>query len=357
MNRRVGTFLPGIISSLAWAVIVSSMYSGDWFADSRLYLLDRLFVARENLDRSPLPHPDVFIVGVDEQTVEYMREELGEGADNRHVIRTTLVRLLEKLDRARAGTVAIDFLLDHPLKKIDEEIVKILSRENNCLNVVFGCHRTIHEQKFPVEALQQWAAIGNVLLVADSDGRYRRFGYMEDHGNEADRLKTTLEERVILPFAVQACRVHTGEADQYGSRLDSPFRIVTAGGAFVSVELGGDISVPMEPLIDFTGPARTFQRRGQKLSALDVIGPDSDDGNLSELLGGKLIMIGPDFRHADRFAVSIPVPEDDDSYDRIAEKYRKEIDNSRLRGRDVQLDFSDAMGGVEIHANIASQIL
>ncbi len=359
--------LPGIISSFLWATAAACVYRSGLLDEARLYWLDALFTAREKAGASPAPHPDVVIVGVDEKTLDAIREERGAAADDRLVTRTIIARLLAALGKAGSRTVAVDFLLDRPVdEKTDGDIEAVLSGNHpdvpGGLDAVLGCHVTLAEEKIPIPRFQRWAAMGNLLMTADPDGKYRTAlpGYIVDPaditGDESLRELYTLEERAILPFATQACRVHAGAPDgETGSRLGAPCRIVSVDGAVKAVAVDGAFRVPAEILIDFAGPARTFEITGQFHSAIDVMRNAVDPA----LLRDKLVIIGPALRFDDRFAVGLTRSGDTEAYRRFVERrHGDRLDTIRSRhGRKVDLQRGSSMSGSEIHANVMSQIL
>jgi len=250
-----------------------------------------------------------------------------------------------KLARGRAKTVGVDFILNVPLAALDGPLAEALGGSDRLgtegVDAVLGCHVTVAEEKRPIPALRQWAAQGNLILQPDPDGKFRR----ARPGLVAGDADTPI-------FAFQLCRVFAGTPDETGSALGTAW--IWHDDTDGSVEVAGRFRVPAEVLIDLSGPAQFFEMLGRQFSALDVL-----DGKVPpETFRGKLVLIGPALRNADRFSVSVNPAGGDAEYRRFFERrYGVETDALAEEGVRVEVLRNWGMSGVEIHANLASQIL
>ena len=350
---------PGIISAILWAAVGVVLWHGNWLNLARLLWVDQLFATRQALKASPKPHDDLLIIGIDEETRAWARSKLGANAEDRYVLRHLLARLLTLLSQAGAKTAAVDYMLDVPVRDdVDDALASAISGQPSSpasrgassspaaapsahgsrgIDTVLGCLVTVRERKRPIEKFRKWTAEGNLIILSDVDGKFRRAlpGYL-------------LEDASLPIFAVQACRVFVGRSDEAGSSLQTPWVRHRDG----SVEVPGRFRVPADMMIDFVGPAQTFEVLGRQFSAMEVLEGRVDPARFA----GKLVLIGPALRHDDRFTVSVNPSGDDEDYRQFI---RQRYASNRLApfGREVQMQRSGSMSGIEIHANIASQIL
>lgn len=345
------TLLASLISAVVWSCVALALQSCGSLEGLRLFWTDQLFAGRHGLGMSPAPHPDVIIVGIDDRTIQQMRQQQPSGTDQRVIIRRTIAGLLNRLSKAGAKAAAVDFLLDVPLgQPADGEILDALTGRNGPrpVETVLASFLTLRETKRPFADLLGWADEGNVILQADPDGKFRRLR-PEIVVTQGDGLEGGA---VLVPlFSFQAARLQAGSRDnESGSSRATPWiwNQQTDG----SLKAQGLPPVPAEMLVDFVGPAQTFEMLGRQFSADDVL-----DGKVGdESLSGKLVLIGPALRSADRFSVSVGAA-GQQAYRRFLEKkYARQL-GAATSLAEADLLSSGAMSGVEIHANAASQIL
>ncbi len=357
----------GLLLSALWAAAGIALWHSPSLQRARLFWLDQLFAARHALNASPQPHAAVVIVGIDDRSRKQMRSRLA-GADassdrpldDRTVLRHVLAQLLTRLTKARARTVAVDYLMDVPSSaEADQAVVAALGGgdRGGGIDAVLASLLTLRERKRPIDALRQWGVEGNVAILSDADGKFRRCftGYVVREtpkglapARGGEDLNAEGADAIPL-FAVQACRVFCGQADEAGSRLGTPW---TRYRPDQTIEMRGCPPVPPSVLIDFVGPAQTFETLGRQFSAIDVI-----DGKAPlEKLRDKLVMVGPALRFQDRFTVSLnPTPDDAEYRRHLVRVYGQEVESLLAQGAEIKR--SQAMAGIEIHANLASQIL
>ncbi len=338
----------GLASAAVWTVVGVGLGRSDMLAGARLFWTDQLFAARQHLDAEPPPHPDVLIVGIDEPTRRQLRQQIGGHRDDRYLNRYAIGQSLLALNRAGARVVAVDYFLDRPIApEVDVPVLQAMAGDERLgidgMDVVLASLLTVRETKRPDPQFRDWAAEGNVALVPDADGKFRR----------VQPGLVSLDGQVPI-FAFQACRVYVGEPDEYGSRLGTQWRWHDGVGEDGSVEVPGRFRAPWQTLIDFAGPAQTWRAAGQQFSAIDLI-----DGRIPpETFRDKLVILGPTLRNTDRFSVTVAPPRDDQRYRELFEQeYGVDLDELAGVEAEVELTRSGAMSGVEIHANVASQIL
>lgn len=357
----------GLLLSALWSLVGIALWHSRSLQPARLFWLDQFFAARHALGASPQPHDAVVIVGIDDRSRKQMRSRLarsqpdGERSlDDRTVLRHVLAQLLTRLTKARARTVAIDYLMDVPSSaQADAAVEAALAGDDQGggIDAVLASLLTLREQKRPVDAFRQRGVEGNVAILSDADGRFRRLftGYVVRETPAAlaparggEDLNAEGTDTIPL-FAVQACRIYCGQSDAAGSRLGTPW---TRFREDQTIEFPGCKPVPASVLVDFVGPAQTFEMLGRQFSAIDVI-----DGKVpADKLRDKLVMVGPALRFQDRFSVSLNPSGDDEEYRRhLVRVYGQEIQSLLAQGAEIKR--SQAMAGIEIHANLASQIL
>jgi len=356
-TRGRQALLLAFASAALWSAVGAALCRWDALTAARCWWLDELFAVRQRLGAAPRPHEDVLIIGVDERTRDALRRRLGGAVEDRRVFRRAVGLLLAELSRAGAKVAAVDFLLNVPTTEpLDAAVVDALAGGGDSdlagIDAVLACHLTVSESKRPARRFMGLADEGNIALPSDPDGKFRRVR----PGLVGRRPAVFQPGDVRIPlFAFQACRLHVGSADkEYGSARATGWTWHDGPGADGSVEVPGHFRLPAEMLIDFVGPAQTFAALGRQFSALDVI-----DGKVPrETFGGKLVLIGPALRGSDRFAVSVRPDAGDAAYRRHFERTLKERFGVDVReGLDVKVLRSFGMSGVEIHANLASQIL
>ncbi len=292
----------------------------------RLLWLDQLFSVRHVVGANPEPATELIVIGVDEASIEEVARRVVEPVPKRWIIRYLIERLLAYSQQAGAAAIAVDFLMDVPVDTgLDGDIQDFL-QDPHMPPVMLGALVTLRESKRPLEDFSA-AQAGNLIALADQDGKYRRLmpGLLADAGK--------------LPlFAFQACRM-------LRRQLQTPMHWVD--GDMVS----GPCRTPNEMLLDFIGPAQTLEMLGVQHSALDVLQERVAPGAFA----GKLVLIGPSLRYEDRFTVSLGTQEGDPRY------LQHQLDRMGLSRSDWPQAFewrrSAAMSGLEIQANGIAQIL
>ena len=344
--RRKKALLLALASAAVWSGVGWAMCRSERLGAGRLFWLDQLFAARQRMGASPRPHDDVIIVGIDERTREAVRRPIAaRHVEDRWLYRHIIGRLLVKLSEAKVRTVGIDFFFTRPLGgEVDELLADALGGGGRAgtegIDAVLGCLVTVREQKRPIAKFRDYAPDeGNTILQADGDGKFRRV-----------RPGVVVLDGAVPIFAFQVCRLFADRRDADGRAAGTPWHWNDDG----SVEFKGHFRVPAEMLIDFVGPPQSFELAGQQFSALDVL-----EGRVgADRLAGKLVLIGPALRSADRFSVPVNPSAADANYRRFFEQtYGVKLDRPGGKGAEVDLLRSGAMSGIEIHANVVSQIL
>ncbi len=317
----------GILAGLLWTAAAFALFNQTPLDQLRLLWLDQLFSVRHAMDRMPTPPTELVVIGIDADSIDEVEKRVSEPVAKRWINRYLLERLLVFAREAGARAVAVDFLLD---ARVDDDLDADIAahiRDASATPVMLGSVVTLRESKLAMKEFSS-AASGNLIMLADKDGKYRRLmpGLLADSGR--------------LPlFAFQACRLMHGE-------MQAPMH--WAEGQLVS----GSCRAPNEMLLDFIGPAQTLEILGLQHSALDVL-----QGRVpASEFAGKLVMIGPSLRYEDRFTVSMGGTAEDDR--RYLEHH---IERSGLSVKDWPQEFewrrSVAMSGLEIQANAVAQIL
>ena len=330
-------------SAAVWSAAGWGMCRSDRLEAGRLFWFDQLFATRQRMGGAPRPHADVVIVGIDERTRQAERMSVAaRDVEDRWLYRSIIARLLVRLSEAKVRTVGIDFFFTRPLgEEVDEFLADALAGGGRAgtdgIDAVLGCLVTVREQQRPIAKFREYAPDeGNTILQGDGDGKFRRV-----------RPGVVALDGSVPIFAFQVARLFVDRRDEDGRAVGSPWHWREDG----SLEFEGHFRVPAEMLIDFVGPAQSFEMLGQQFSALDVL-----EGRVGgEALAGKLVLIGLALRSADRFSVPVNPSAADANYRRFFEKTY----GVTLAGdvADADLLRSGAMSGIEIHANVVSQIL
>jgi class 3 adenylate cyclase/CHASE2 domain-containing sensor protein len=313
----------GLLLGLLWSALALGLFRFTPAGRLDGWWLDYLFATRQALGLAPAPPTELVLVAIDEATLREVASRTSEPVRRRWVLRYLLERLLLAAGRAGAAAVAVDLLLN---ARVDAELDQLLEnrlRDPATPPVLLGAVVTLRDSARPLARFPA-AAVGNLIILADADGKYRRLltGLLADGGE-------------IPAFALQACRLLRGE-------LAMPLR--RQGDGLVA----GRCRVPDSLLLDLLGPAQTFETLGLQHSALDLLQGRVPDAALR----GRLVFIGPNLRREDRFSVSLGA---DAAADR---EYLARYGAADGPGSEaVQWHRSLAMGGMEIQANAIAQVL
>ena len=328
----------GLASAVLWSAAGTALIRSSWLEGARLFWLDQIFDLRQRMGAAPMPDGRVVIVGIDERTRSELRNRAPAGVEDRWIIRSAIGRLLVALQAAKARVVGVDYFLDVPLgQKVDADLEDALAGDTDQTSAVLACFVTLTEEKRPLDRFAQYAGEGNVIIQADADGKFRRL-----------RPELVVKDGTIPIFSFELARVFVAGPEAAWA-LEAPWRWNADG----SLAAAGLAPVPPEMLLDFAGPAQSFEVAGQQFSALDVL----DGAVPSESLRGKLVLVGPTARNADRFTVGISPASADRAYRRFFDRKYGLGPGGESNGPRVDLLRSGAMSGIEIHANAVGQIL
>ncbi|MBD2100200.1 CHASE2 domain-containing protein [Leptolyngbya sp. FACHB-261] len=260
-----------------------------------------------------LPDPQIVIVGIDEADLQKIRHW--------PVSDEVLAQLLEKLKQQKPSVIGLDLYRDLPVNPGHQKLVKVFASTPNLIGVekvVGGTRREVTAVAAPRE-LAERGQVSAADMVVDADGKVRR-GLL--YLTKKDQTIATglglrlaqiyLETKNVRPRPAATNPQHL----QLGEAVFVPFAADDGGYVRTSAE-GYQI------LLNLRGPRRSFRT----VSMSDVL----EDRVPPNLFRGRIVLVGT-----------------------VAESLRDVAQTSYtspLTGSPRMMD------GVEVHANLASQLV
>jgi len=233
--------LRGGLLALAVVFAVIAAWDFDLFDRAELALLDARFALRGPLDR----HPDILIVGIDEESAARDGRRVGSWT------RAEYGRAVANLTHAGAALIVLDvmFAREDPDAAQDAALASALSESGR---VILVSDISEKNETYPIPALRKFeAGEGFVNLIRDRDGVVRRIppprlAFEGESAGEGDESGPSL----MVPLAVEAAvhRVHP----------DGPPEVDLGEGRYHL----GDVEVLTSrggTLINFAGGPGTFR--------------------------------------------------------------------------------------------------
>lgn len=288
----------GLIILLRWS---GGLQPLEWM------LLDQFFQLRPREAQDTR----IVIVGINEADLQKTRRWPIDDA--------TLTRVLEKVKQQQPRAIGLDLYRDLPVEPGNRELTRVFETTPNLI----GIEKRGGSEDFPVApppALKERNQTASNDIVPDSDGKIRRgllYWYSPDGQESLESLglrlaMTYLQAEGVEPQAAQS----NPDYLQLGQGVFPIFE--SMDGSYVHADAGG-----YQLLLNFRGPANSFRQVSMSDVLEDKIPPD--------LMRDRLVLVGPtaeslkDFFYTPFSGNSITTPE--------------------------------KMAGVEVQANLASQII
>jgi adenylate cyclase len=300
-GRGVWFTVPGVTGLVLLLRLTGWLQPLEWMA------LDQFFRLR------PPEPPDsrIVIVGINEDDLRHTRRWPIDDA--------TLARLLQKIRQQQPRAIGLDLYRDFPVEPGYQELVAVFKTTPNLIGIEKKGGRD-DRSIAPPPMLKQQQQVASNDIVEDGDGKIRR-GMLYWSSPDGSEFLESLGLRLAL-FYLEAHNIAPKAADTHPDYLQlgqAVFPIFEANdGSYVGADAGG-----YQVLLNFRGPSRTFQT----VSMLDVLQGRVPDGVLRD----RIVFVGPtaeslkDFFYTPYSGNSITTPE--------------------------------RMAGVEVQANLSSQIL
>ncbi len=261
----------------------------------------------------PLASPGerVAIVGINETDVQ----KLGQANFSDRV----LVQLLEKLKAQQPRAIGLDLYRDQPVEPGHEELVKLFTSTPNLIGIEKVGGEQEGEGVAPPPALAAEGRVGANDVIIDADGKVRRSLFFV-WDREGERVPSFglylallyLEAEGIAPELAQGA----SGGLQLGDTVFPPFE--SNDGGYVRGDAGG-----YQIILNYRGPSQHFET----VSMMDIL----EDRVSSDWGRDRVILIG-----------------------RVGESFK---DLFLTPHSSSLLQLPERMAGVEIHANLASQII
>lgn len=294
-----------IITAPIVAGLLIPLRLGGWLQPLEWWALDQSFRLRplESTD------PRIVIVGIDESDLK------GGGAWP--VPDAVIAQLLEKLKKQQPRAIGLDLFRDVHMEPQNQTLVKIFKSTPNIIGVEKIVGDESNFEIAPPPVLSQLGQVSAVDVVPDSDGKIRRgmlFVQAKD-GEQVPSLGLTL---ALMYLETQGTTPDPTVINfQLGQTVFTPFE--ANDGGYIGADAGG-----YQILLNFRGPARSFHTVSMKAVLEDRIPPD--------LVRDRIVLVGVT-------AASIK--------DFFYTPY----------GSAGLMTAPQSMSGVEIQANLTSQIL
>jgi adenylate cyclase len=295
-----------LMAPMVAGVMVALRFSG-WLQPLEWAALDLAFRLR------PPEAPDsrIVIVGIDEDDLRQLRKW--------PIPDRVLAQLLTQVKQQQPRAIGLDLYRDLPVEPGHRDLTALFETTPNLIGIEKKVGDATSTAVAPPPVLSQRGQVGVNDIVTDSDGKIRRglIYWTSDAGEAQESLGLRLaliylEAQGILPEAAS-------ENSDYLRLGKGTFPIFEPNdGAYVRADAGG-----YQILLNFRGPANTFQI----VSATDVL-----QGKLpANWARDRIVLVGPT-------ATSL-----------------KDLFYTPYSGQ--SLLSPEKMAGVEIQANLASQII
>ena len=264
-----------------------------------LYLRLRL---PENRDRQ------IVIVGIDENDINHLQESI--------IPDEILAKLLEKLKARQPRAIGLDMYRDFPVPPGHEHLVKVFESTPNLIGIEKVAGEAGRETVAGSKILKQKGQIGANDFVVDADNHIRRGFFYLSNGQEnvysfgLMLAAAYLEKEGIIPQGIP----HTDNW-RIGKTIFVPFE--SNDGGYIRADARG-----FQILINYRGGNKTFDTVSMTDILEDRVPPDWGRD--------RIILIG-----------------------KVGESFKDVF----LTPYSSILGLSQAIPGVEIHANLASQII
>ena len=232
---------------------------------------------------------------------------------------TVLAKLLNKLKQQQPAAIGLDVYRDLPVEPGHQELVKVFESTPNLIGIQFGVGNSKAESVAPPPVLSKLGQVSANDMPLDADGSIRRgFLYLtpsDDSAISSLGLKLALIYLQKKGIVEQAAKVNPDYL-QLGKAVFVPFE--SNDGGYVRADAGG-----YQILLNFRGPREHFRT----VSMTDIL----EDKVPKDWARDRIVLIGTT-------ATSV-----------------KDAYNTPYGNRIVGLP--EKTPGVEIHANLISQIL
>ncbi len=294
------------ITAPSAAIIVILMRSLGWLQPFELMALDQFFQLRpkETAD------PRIVIVGIGEEDIK----KLGHWP----MYDRELTQLLNRVKQQQPSAIGLDLYRDLPVEPGHQELVQVFKTTPNLI----GIEKRGGAKDIPIsppKALAELQQVGSNDILRDVDNKIRR-GFLYWTNAETGEYLESLGLRLSLIYLAGKGIEPKAEDDNSANlRLGKAVFPVfeSDDGGYVGAEAAG-----YQTLLNFRGPARTMTT----VTMSDVL-----QGKIpADLFRDRIVLIGPTAESLKDF---FPVPYTTTS------------------------DASEQMAGVEIQANLTSQIL
>jgi PAS domain S-box-containing protein len=292
------------VSAVTGAML--AIRSSGWLQPLEWAALDTYFQLR------PQESPDnrILIVGVEESDIQ----KLGQWPISDRI----LASLLTKIKAQSPQVIGLDIYRDVPINPGYKELIKVFKSTPNLIGVGKVIGDKYSSKIAPPPILKQSDRVSAVDVTVDGDGVIRR-GFLFPMPAEQNKNIPSLGLAVALSYLKEKGVTPKADAQGFLKLRNAVFRPLEANdGGYVNTDADG-----YQLLINYRGPAGSFP----KVSLTDIL----ENQIPPNLMRDRIILIG---------AVAGSLN------DSFYTPYSRNIVNPPIR-----------MPGVEIHANIASQII
>lgn len=253
------------ITAPSIAGLLIALRLAGWLQPLEWWALDQSFRLR------PLEpaDPRIVIVGIDEPDLK----KVGTWP----VPDAVIAQLLEKLKQQQPRAIGLDIFRDIPIEPGHQTLVKLFKSTPNLIGVEKTVGDGSNFEIAPPPALSQLGQVSAVDVVPDADGKIRRgilFVQAKD-GEQVPSLGLTLalmyletQGTIPDPTAINL---------QLGQAVFTPFE--ANDGGYTGADAGG-----YQTLLNFRGPARSFQTVSMSAVLEDRIPPD--------LVRDRIVLVG-----------------------------------------------------------------
>lgn len=288
------------------AGLVLSLRSLGWLQPYSWMALDQFFRSR------PAETPDsrIVIVEIAETDLRQLKRwPIDDG---------TLATALQKIRQKNPTVIGLDLHRDFPIEPGHQSLVEVFKTTSNLI----GIEKRGGREDIPVAPPPALKALSQVAcndVVMDQDGKIRR-GLLYWTSPDGKDFQECLGMRLALDYLATQQVFPEAEAGtgylKLGKTIFRPFK--ENDGGYAQADAGG-----YQTILNFRGASRTFHR----ISVMDIL----QDRVPAEMMRDRIVLIGPT-------AYSI-----------------KDLFHTPYSGN--SLTTPETMPGVEIQANIASQVI
>jgi adenylate cyclase len=288
------------------AIVVILLRSSGWLQPFELMALDQLFQLRSR----EAADPRIVIVGISEEDIK----NLGHWP----ISDRELTQLIKQVKQQGPRAIGLDLYRDLPVEPGHQELVQLFKSTPNLI----GIEKRGGAKDIPIsppKALAELQQVGSNDILRDIDNKIRRGFLYWTNSETGDYLESMGLRLALIYLAKEGIEPRPANDNSPNLKLGTAtFPIFESNdGGYVGAEAAG-----YQMLLNFRGPAQTMTT----VKMTDVM-----RGNFAaDLFRDRIVLIGPTAESLKDF---FPVPYTTTS------------------------DASEQMAGVEIQANLASQIL